>query len=657
MSQKNIHTNKLKQHKYTRKSINNKLKKVQIAGSLPQNCIDYSQPFYLIDVDGTIVKPEIGTGYKLDQSLINIIKNKNNLYFFTKMDKSFYTDLETTHFLLDPNEYKLFLRSYIIDELHSKNVNICGVITPSDVNHNPPIPSIHYNTYYSIKERDLRHRFFNELKSNNTINETDYNNKDKKVDTKNEMFAMTRDYFLSNKTDTIPRFIFIDDEIRQIMSVGLEALLSSNYGDAFKIKLVLVVDKTKEIDNTIFESIPFSDNRTELLDQLNKIYNIHRKTDDFILAIQEVFKNKTDLSFLDDTIKIKLVEFLNGYISQENLEKIYIKPKLPPPQQSPKLRMIVDSNGYYDDIEPVLNNLSNGYKDFKIDSIYSRKDRKRSRFDYNNVDDFKISDVVSYIDTKKFSIKYEIENFNTGKSEHPFLIYIDDNPEIGFRSDDEDDKLIIRTAKYDIDNKLMITPIIFQNIKDIKIDAFDYNDGINCIIIKLPKDQKGILGEGDDFIKKIQSLIVKIREKNKNLLFVTDFDCTITSIHLYYLLRSTKEPYNSLRNIYNTKDSNNKNNFLFSTDTGHLNGEGNKQRVNTLFKTIYEIYNSSLPQPATTPAVEPAVEPVVEPAPEPEPLSQNDNNEVKIIKQKIEDQKDITLDELSNFVHYLILSK
>ncbi len=41
----------------------------------------------------------------------------------------------------------------------------------------------------------------------------------------------------------------------------------------------------------------------------------------------------------------------------------------------------------------------------------------------------------------------------------------------------------------------------------------------------------------------------------------------------------------------------------------------------------------------------------------PEQLSQNDNNDVKIIKKKIEDEQYITLDECSYFVNYLILSK
>ena len=121
-------------------------------------------------------------------------------------------------------------------------------------------------------------------------------------------------------------------------------------------------------------------------------------------------------------------------------------------------------------------------------------------------------------------------------------------------------------------------------------------------------------------------LISGFKLAEENILFVTDFDCTITTSHLYYMLRAprdkyiNKEPVNStLQNkqkelyklvnnereevtqvteIFNKKfvenlnnqDFPNKNaivNFFFNTGEGeNNNGEQNKQKLKQFYECI-----------------------------------------------------------------------
>ncbi len=105
-----------------------------------------------------------------------------------------------------------------------------------------------------------------------------------------------------------------------------------------------------------------------------------------------------------------------------------------------KLTMILDTNGNLEDIVPVLQNITDNFKLFKFDAIYSHLNQQtrgiRNKYIFKESQS-QFDQVSQNFPNKENSIKNEIIESKKNNGELPFLIYIDDNPEIGEKRVDE----------------------------------------------------------------------------------------------------------------------------------------------------------------------------------------------------------------------------
>ena len=202
------------------------------------------------------------------------------------------------------------------------------------------------------------------------------------------------------------------------------------------------------------------------------------------------------------------------------------------------IKMCIASNGFFSDISSFLEIIG---LPTLFNTIYTRLDNKLNTNRQNispNVHNLKneiySSDITQFMGKKQFIdneiISNRISNRIVEKRE-PFLIYIDDNPEILLYNNEE----YIVWGNYEIyennsditynNNQLDFIELSSNNTNlDIEnISNFDF------IVIRLPKDKVGLQEKHMKFIKK---MIENIRKKQRDILMVFDFDCTITKNHL-----------------------------------------------------------------------------------------------------------------------------
>jgi hypothetical protein len=166
---------------------------------------------------------------------------------------------------------------------------------------------------------------------------------------------------------------------------------------------------------------------------------------------------------------------------------------------------------------------------------------------------------------KIYSITNEIKKYGLN---YPFLIYIDDNNEIlnQYRNPSKFEPISIVYGQYGfnlnqrIDSSLIeVKNCTISDDKNILTDIADPSKNINYIIIKLPKDNtennKTLQTYWSSKIQKYLDAYKINISHNRKLLIVYDFDCTLTSKHLWFSLYMY--PANKIRfnNAFNTNDS------------------------------------------------------------------------------------------------------
>jgi len=202
----------------------------------------------------------------------------------------------------------------------------------------------------------------------------------------------------------------------------------------------------------------------------------------------------------------------------------------------PNVKIVIDSNGDFADIDKCLTALK--WTQF-IDKVYAyNKPRKPgiNRFEYIKQSDgsIQLKDNTNYAD-KNISISNEILKYE----KLPFLIYIDDNNEIdkiGNPKNNEDIKIVYGEYNNSTINKINI--INKTEITEITDSIF--NNRNNFIFIKLPSENinNNSLAYNDILNNILKTYKEKI-QTNKKLLIVYDFDCTLTSKHLWKSLNET----------------------------------------------------------------------------------------------------------------------
>jgi hypothetical protein len=288
--------------------------------------INQDEPIYLIDVNGTIIKNGV-----LSENLVRILKGKQNVYLFTSM----FAITVKLNFLGNPVIYNL------IQTLLSKGVTIKGVLTPvdymilNDIDRHPSIwgqvyPGFFYEKYLHKLEYGTSINTTSEIIKSELEKLKPIYNKDKYEKTKNEEYLMevykNKIFFfllrylfveyrgiLRDSTQKPIQIIFVDDDIKQIISVGVEALISEYYGKYFTIKLVKVDSSNDEINEPDFTE----DTATKggLIKRLQELI--------------KSFKNKTPPREYDDNIhpEIRLLILTRRAISQtDNPEEIQSLP-------------------------------------------------------------------------------------------------------------------------------------------------------------------------------------------------------------------------------------------------------------------------------------------------------------------------------------------
>ena len=283
--------------------------------------------------------------------------------------------------------------------------------------------------------------------------------------------------------------------------------------------------------------------------------------------------------------------------------------RTPAAQSGGKLKMVVDSRGIATDLFPVLKSIFDPDK-IPFETLYAntsdRKDKYRKEHTISNKNtDYKCikKDDTTEYESKQESIKNEVEEFK--KSNHgklPFVLYIDDSPEIPNNKYWKEDEYTIYWHAYS--NVLGIDKLPQQNTfntrKKIESVLEKVDNNINIIVIKLKYNSTGILGN-NDVLENLPKLVQKIKDSNRDLLFITDFDCTITTVHLWGI-NKYKNQYEENKYVkeeqikrYNIIENNDTEriNFFFETDTVPSNGQKNKDNLKDLFQKIYDIYNKS----------------------------------------------------------------
>jgi hypothetical protein len=189
--------------------------------------LDYTivpnQPIYLVDVDRTLLM-----GFDLIPETVEFLKDKANVFLFTKMTA---TSVSGAHAVSGG----LALRYNLIETLKASGVNILAVITPGDGLRYKKLmdksnlfkPGQHYAKYLYKLERNEEPYILSDY--NGYKHEPAPGNENNIF--KNDMYDMAKNYFVLN--GFYNNIIFIDDEIEQIFSVGLQKLVHDSLGVAY----------------------------------------------------------------------------------------------------------------------------------------------------------------------------------------------------------------------------------------------------------------------------------------------------------------------------------------------------------------------------------------------------------------------------------------
>ena len=163
-----------------------------------------------------------------------------------------------------------------------------------------------------------------------------------------------------------------------------------------------------------------------------------------------------------------------------------------------------------------------------ISTIYANDARNEYIYDSNK--NLYSQNTIKNYTNKPDNINNELIKMNTS----PFVVYIDDdNKIIGARE-------IFTTylGKYinnDINTSKSLDNIVkLLEIKDNTLNLH-INTNYNCMFIALPYESTGIIN--DNYYDKIKKYLQEIKKKYKNnILVICDFDCTLTTRHLFKTL-------------------------------------------------------------------------------------------------------------------------
>ncbi len=228
--------------------------------------LDTSEPIYLVDVDGTLIK----RNEQLNDGLVAFLKDKPNVFLFTKMSRDTVV-IGIANVQQDLGPRPLLIRYNLINELRKKRVTIQGVITPGDVNRlrlsdTDIVPGTHYVNYLGkleydtyIKQESDKPAFLNKAETDEE-QQFDYNS-----ELKNEMYNMAKTYFTMVFGHKGP-IVFIDDEPQQLLSVGMQELIEP-IQDSIPLILIHVdpIDSQRQEVFTRVTSNPQIDKPSETL--------------------------------------------------------------------------------------------------------------------------------------------------------------------------------------------------------------------------------------------------------------------------------------------------------------------------------------------------------------------------------------------------------
>ena len=216
-------------------------------------------------------------------------------------------------------------------------------------------------------------------------------------------------------------------------------------------------------------------------------------------------------------------------VIQAPVQMPIVEVKVPTPiinaNKQPNVKIVIDSLGIFDDIKMCIDEL--GWTKY-IDAVYARADSNNStttRYEYSKTDNISLAfnkntNNLTY-ENKKISINNEIQKYGNNK---PFIIYIDDNNEINKTSKS------IEYGNYVVDlNDYKTT----NQIDFINPESIPTND-INCIFIKMERDDV-TNSTKKEYLKKLLNFLERYKTiaSQKQILIVYDFDCTLTTQHVF----------------------------------------------------------------------------------------------------------------------------
>jgi hypothetical protein len=312
---------------------------------------NYNKPFYLVSIKN-ILFPEYRSSSIISYypEVINILKNKENIYILSNNKNDDYIDKKgilNLYYLISnvyqsqtslseniglQNRLSTLITFKIIENLNNDDIAINGVITPSDIKYNPKTPSIYYDKFYKIKEQLILNKFSDKtypIPNGFDLNSRHFIDENKNIDEeltntdKFYMFSMAKDYFIDNRQnkDKPIDFIFIDSDISELISIGLEALFSSDYETGFKIQLIFILKNKKgdKITTVDGDDKIILNTRDLLLDRLSEIHRISAtdikdKIKTYLTKL--IQRTNLDISFLSEPEKIKLIALIKKIISE-----------------------------------------------------------------------------------------------------------------------------------------------------------------------------------------------------------------------------------------------------------------------------------------------------------------------------------------------------
>jgi hypothetical protein len=310
-----------------------------------------------------------------------------------------------------------------------------------------------------------------------------------------------------------------------------------------------------------------------------------------------------------------------------------------PVQQNVKI--IIDSNGDFEDINKCINALN--WTQY-IDTVYAygtpRKNNilSQNRYQYNKNNDNKtFTENKTNFSNKTVSISNEILKY--GSNNLPFLIYIDDNNEIknSGQNPNNTDPMSIVYGEYGLDPKTKMININTSFIDNANTpnDLKNPSKNINYIFIKLPHENKtnNLISYWSTRLKYYLDTYQIHISNRKKLLIVYDFDCTLTSEHLWKSLNK----FPIAKKEFNDAFTNNNNTLIEAELNKYFGNQTIRDKQSNIFnymKTLNNIPNPVVgpsPVPAPVVTIPPVTAPVL--APIVSTLAPVQSSVVKIIPQ------------------------